>query len=73
VEAAGIEPLADFPEKQPTSRASGAESGALCERAESSLPTANEINVDLAAVIQAWPQLPAPIRAGILALVRAAS
>jgi hypothetical protein len=28
---------------------------------------------DLAAVVSAWPTLPEPIRAGILAMVRAAS
>jgi hypothetical protein len=29
------------------------------------------VNPDLAAVVRAWPKLPAPIRAGILATVRA--
>jgi len=29
-------------------------------------------NLDLAALVRAWPGLPAPMRAGILAMVRAA-
>ena len=44
---------------------SGAESGAV--GAEKAL-----IDADLAAVIDAWPNLPEAIRAGIVAMVRAA-
>jgi hypothetical protein len=32
-----------------------------------------EIPPDLAAVVTAWPSLPEPIRAGILAMIRAAA
>jgi hypothetical protein len=34
---------------------------------------ATETPPDLAAVVAAWPTLPEPIRAGILAMVKAAS
>jgi len=43
----------------------GAESGALA-------PQTTAIDPSLAAIIDAWPMLPEAIRAGILALVRAA-
>jgi hypothetical protein len=49
---------------------------ALHERggAESGAPTLTNSNIapDLAALIDVWPHLPEPIKAGILALVRAA-
>jgi hypothetical protein len=44
----------------------GAESGALNARRATIDPT-------FAAVVEAWPTLPDPIKAGILAMVRAAS
>jgi hypothetical protein len=38
------------------------------------LPTDNcQLSPDLAAVVTAWPTLPEPIRAAIMAMVRAAS
>jgi len=43
---------------------SGAESGALGAREA-------PVDPDLAAVVDAWPTLPAAIKAGILAMVRA--
>jgi hypothetical protein len=44
---------------------SGAESGALGAREA-------PIDQELAAVVDAWPALPAAIKAGILAMIRAA-
>jgi hypothetical protein len=44
---------------------SGAECGALGAREA-------PIDADLAAVVDAWPELPSAIKAGILAMVRAA-
>jgi hypothetical protein len=29
------------------------------------------LNIDLQAIVRAWPSLPAPIKAGILAMIRA--
>jgi hypothetical protein len=42
--------------------------------AESGAPTLANLSIppELAALIDAWPRLPEPIKAGILALVRAA-
>jgi hypothetical protein len=37
------------------------------------LPYGQAIPADLAAIVDAWPKLPAAIRAGILAMARAAS
>jgi hypothetical protein len=42
----------------------GAESGARNAREE-------QLDPDLAAIVNAWPELPAAIRAGILAMIRA--
>jgi len=44
----------------------GAESGALCAPAAHFAP-------DLIAVIQAWPNLPEALKAGILAMIQAAT
>jgi hypothetical protein len=70
VEAAGIEPQASSAGNTAVRSQSGAESGAVCERVESSAPPA-AIDAGLVAVVQAWPYLPEAIRAGILAIVRA--
>lgn len=43
---------------------SGAESGALCAQNDPFDP-------QLAAVVEAWPTLPEPIKAGVLAMIRA--
>jgi hypothetical protein len=61
VEAAGIEPSANFQGNPTIVALGGAKSGALAAT-----------DPDLAALIDAWPTLPEAIRAGILALVRAA-
>ncbi len=61
----GVEQPPETPKKMRVSILSGAESGALDARKVESQP-------DLAMVIEAWPNLPAAIRAGILAIVRAA-
>ncbi|MBN2580954.1 MAG: hypothetical protein JXB10_18365 [Pirellulales bacterium] len=65
VEAAGIEPTLKTTEKQGDRSVRGAESGA--QNAEN-----RPIDPDLGAIIDAWPKLPDPIKAGILAMVRAA-
>ena len=57
----GIRSDGKTPEKPQIVEASGAESGA---------PAGGD--ADLAAVIDAWRMLPKPIRAGIVAMVRAA-
>jgi hypothetical protein len=44
----------------------GRSAGRSDERSEGGIPDA-----DLAALVAAWPTLPGPIKAGILALVRA--
>ena len=67
MEAAGIEPAVDpcklkdlqqtIDEKAPKSKVFRGKS--------------NQIPPELASVIEAWPELPGPVKAGILALVRA--
>lgn len=60
-----IEPANDSSENPTNSSSSGAKSGAL----ESEF---RPIDPELAELAAAWPALPDPIRAGILAMVRAA-
>ena len=62
----GIEPTDDSAEKTALSLEGGAKSGAVA-------PQSGPIDPDLACLIDAWPNLPAPIRAGILAMIRATS
>lgn len=38
-----------------------------------SQPSSPAISIDLLEVVQAWPNLPAPLKAGIMAMVRAAT
>ncbi len=64
----GLEHLLKTPEKSPIAESSGAESGAVVARIG---PEA--VDAELQAVIEAWPELSAAIRAGILAMVAAAS
>jgi hypothetical protein len=59
----GFEPLTNSSGKTDLARGCGAESGAVGARDV-------DFGPDLAAVIASWPSLPAPIRAGILAMVR---
>lgn len=54
----GIEHMATLPEKPQITSGGGAPGGAP--------------DADLALLAQAWPSLPAPIRAGVMALVKAA-
>jgi hypothetical protein len=61
----GIEPHQHSPEKSINPAPHGAKSGALAL-------TKPNIDPDLAALIDTWPKLPEAIRAGILAMVRAA-
>ena len=65
VEAAGIEPCVNSSGKQGVDGQGGAKSGAL---------TAGEAAGDreLAAISAAWPSLPPAVRAGVMALIRAA-
>ncbi|HKA55972.1 MAG TPA: hypothetical protein VKJ47_20160 [Candidatus Binatia bacterium] len=62
----GIEPTANSPENSTNPAQGVAKSGALT-------PTKPNIDPALAALIDAWPTLPEAIRAGILAMVRAAA
>jgi hypothetical protein len=61
----GIEPPANSLENTTLSTAGGAKCGAL---ATNSSP----IDLDLAAIIRAWPDLPEAIRAAVRALVETA-
>lgn len=61
----GVALIADSPGNTHVPQPGGAESGALGAREAPSDP-------ELAAVVDAWPTLAEPIRAGILAMVRAA-
>jgi hypothetical protein len=60
----GLEPTRHPSEKPGVANASGAECGALVAHSPPFDP-------DLAAVADAWPELPAAIKAGILALIGA--
>jgi len=61
----GIEPPSKSPEKSASPDPGGAESGAVLTQAPKLAP-------ELAALIDSWPCLPEPIKAGIMAMVRAA-
>jgi hypothetical protein len=62
----GFEPISNSSGNQGDSDESGAESGARGAQIKLKDP-------DLGAIIDAWPTLPEPIKAGILAMVRTAS
>ncbi|MCX7699889.1 MAG: hypothetical protein N2039_03340 [Gemmataceae bacterium] len=64
-ECMGIEPPTNFPKKTTNPAPSGAKSGALA-------PEKPAIDPALAAIIDVWPTLSEPMRAGILAMVNAA-
>jgi hypothetical protein len=66
VAGAGFELASKFPQEMVTDRNGGAESGAYGALGATSDPTLKE-------VIEAWPSLSEPIKAGALALIRAAS
>jgi hypothetical protein len=61
----GFEPTQDSSGKSTIAEQFGAESGAVDARN-------GPIDPDLAAVVEAWAGLPTAIKAGILAMVRAA-
>jgi hypothetical protein len=65
VEAAGIELPQQSTGNSSINPQSGAESGALDAQNR-------PCDADLAEVVQSWPSLPEALRAGILAMVRAA-
>ena len=65
MEAAGIELTPHSPGKSASGGSSGAENGAPGDKTA-------PLDPDLGAVVAAWPNLPAAIKAGILAMIRAA-
>ena len=62
----GFEQPAETPAKRGISETGGAKSGALS-------PVSTPIDPDLAAITAAWPELPAALKAGIVAMVKAAT
>jgi hypothetical protein len=60
----GIRTLSRIPRKNALSQQGSAESGAVC-------PASLPIDLDLASLINGWPTLPEPIKAEILAMIRA--
>jgi hypothetical protein len=70
VEDRGFEPPAQVSGKRTDSQPCGAQSGAAGSPAEIALQIRSTIDVDLVAVIQAWPSLPEAIRAAILVIVQ---
>ena len=63
VPLAGLEHTANSRGKPRVDRESGAESGAVSNKAEA-------LDADLRELVRAWPSLPAAMRAGILAMIR---
>jgi hypothetical protein len=61
----GIRTLPEISRKTALSSTDGAKSGALAGQAK-------PVDPDLASVIDTWPRLPKAIRAGIVAMIRAA-
>jgi len=68
--AVGFEHPSEMPDKQRIPADRGTESGTLGDGAASNRQPADP---DLADVVKAWPDLPAAVKAGILAMIRAAS
>ncbi|MFB3138561.1 MAG: hypothetical protein ACE10B_05025 [Phycisphaerales bacterium] len=64
----GFEHPHDSPEKTVKSPAGGAESGAL----DAPDAPSRRDDPDLCSIIDAWPSLPKPVKAGIVAMVHAA-
>jgi hypothetical protein len=61
----GIEAPANSPDHSTLSTVGGAKSGAFS--------TSPEIDPVLSTIIAAWPRLPEPVRAGIVAMVKASA
>lgn len=70
IAATGLEHPSNSPEKQGFPAQGGAESGALGGESATNQQPADP---DLAAVVSAWANLPAAIRAGIVAMVKTAA
>ncbi len=83
--ATGLEPVRDAKAISPDSESRGNKSGNIGAGSGGSEPPspapaptpptvpATPADPELAAVVRAWPDLPSAIRAGVLALVKAAS
>jgi len=69
---AGLEHPPESPGNTSVSLPSGAKCGALSRDSDPNPPPAKPTDPELAAVVAAWPDLPPAIRAGVLALVKAA-
>ena len=65
----GFEPISGDPTSYRSLRQSPIQNEA---ESEAVWPNSSPIDADLAAVVDAWPKLPEAIKAGILAMVRAA-
>ena len=65
----GVEQSANLPGKQQSGNGSGAESGALGAEMPAKAPPTDP---DLQTIADAWPTLPAALKAGIVAMVKAA-
>ena len=68
----GLEPPSEVPGKQGVDVGRGAESGAPGGGSASNRQAVVAADPDLAAVAAAWPDLPAALKAGIAAMIRAA-
>jgi hypothetical protein len=69
VEAAGIEPASASEEKSTRKAVAQTASGTLAQ----TLSRESQIDADLALILDRWPALPEAVRAGIVAMVKAAS
>ena len=69
VAATGLEHVAEMPGKQGIPAERGTESGTV---GDDSAGKPEPMDPELAAVVKAWAHLPEPIKAGILAMVKAA-
>ena len=70
--ATGLELPKESTGKTAISSAGGAECGALSHDSDPETAPPAPTDPDLASVIAAWPTLPGPVRAGIVAMVEAA-
>jgi len=68
----GFEPLADSPQATHVQEVTDSTDARLPASLPKPAQDGEVYDHDLAAIVAAWPTLPEPIRAGILAMVRAA-